>query len=271
MASGSDVLAEICAATRREVERRKERLPQGELERRAKTAPAPRGFARALKAATLGPRAALIAEIKKASPSRGLIRAEFDPPALARAYKDGGATCLSILTDGPYFQGSDEHLTAARAAVDLPVLRKDFILDPYQVVEARVIGADCILLILAALDDAMATALARLAREFGLDVLAEVHDERELERALGLEDALLGINNRNLKTLTVDLAVFERLARRAPAERFLVAESGLKTPADLARLAHAGARAFLIGESLMAQADVAAATRALLSPARAPA
>ena len=267
MAGGSDVLAEICAATRREVERRKQRIPQAELERRAKTAPAPRGFARALRHAAAGPRPALIAEIKKASPSRGLIRPDFDPPALARAYRDGGATCLSVLTDGPYFQGSDAHLTAARAAVDLPVLRKDFMLDPYQVVEARAIGADCILLILAALDDATARSLARLAGEFGLDVLAEVHDEAELGRALDLNDALLGINNRNLKTLAVDLAVFERLARQAPKERFLVAESGLKTPADLARLARAGARAFLIGESLMAQADVAAATRALLAPA----
>ena len=271
MEGGSDVLAEICAATRREVERRKQRLPQAELERRARTAPPPRGFSRALKRTAASPRPALIAEIKKASPSRGLIRAEFDPPALARAYKEGGAACLSVLTDGPYFQGSDEHLAAARAAVDLPVLRKDFMLDPYQVVEARAIGADCILLILAALDDATARSLALLARELGLDVLAEVHDERELERALGLEEALLGINNRNLKTLAVDLAVFERLARLAPQERFLVAESGLKTPADLARLARAGARAFLIGESLMAQADVAAATRALLSPTTAPA
>ncbi|HTY70216.1 MAG TPA: indole-3-glycerol phosphate synthase TrpC [Alphaproteobacteria bacterium] len=271
MEGRSDVLAEICAATRREVERRKERLPQAELERSARSAPPPRGFARALKEAALGPRPALIAEIKKASPSRGLIRAEFDPPALARAYKDGGATCLSVLTDGPYFQGSDAHLAAARAAVDLPVLRKDFMLDPYQVIEARAIGADCILLILAALDDVTARSLARLARELGLDVLAEVHDEAELARALALEDALLGINNRNLKTLAVDLATFERLARLAPQERFLVAESGLKTPADLARLARAGARAFLIGESLMAQADVAAATRALLSPATAPA
>jgi indole-3-glycerol phosphate synthase len=271
MTGGSDVLAEICAATRREVERRKQRLSHGELERRARTAPTPRGFARALREASQGPRPALIAEIKKASPSRGLIRADFDPPALAKAYQDGGATCLSVLTDGPYFQGSDEHLTAARAVADLPVLRKDFMLDPYQVAEARAIGADCILLILAALDDATALSLARMARELGLDVLAEVHDEAELDRALALEGALLGINNRNLKTLAVDLATFERLAVLAPKGRFLVAESGLKTPADLARLARAGAGAFLIGESLMAQADVAAATRALLSPATAPA
>ena len=271
MPPASDVLAEICAATRREVERRKEIVPLAALERRAATASPPRGFARRLSEAAAGPRPALIAEIKKASPSRGLIRADFDPPALARSYKDGGATCLSVLTDGPYFQGSDEHLIAARGAVDLPVLRKDFMLDPYQVVEARAIGADCILLILAALDDATARTLSRLARDLGLDVLAEVHDEAELDRALALEGALLGINNRNLKTLNVDLAVFERLARRAPADRFLVAESGLKTAADLARLTRAGARAFLIGESLMSQPDVAAVTRALLTPVAAPA
>jgi indole-3-glycerol phosphate synthase len=267
----SDVLAEICAATRREVERRKHTTPVATLERRAATAAPVRGFAQRLSEAAAGPRPALIAEIKKASPSRGLIRADFDPPALARSYKDGGATCLSVLTDGPYFQGSDEHLMAARAAVDLPVLRKDFMLDPYQVVEARAIGADCILLILAALDDATARTLSRLASDLGLDVLAEVHDEAELDRALALEGALLGINNRNLKTLKVDLAVFERLARRAPADRFLVAESGLKTATDLARLRRAGARAFLIGESLMSQPDVAAATRALLTPVAAPA
>lgn len=271
MPTPSDVLAEICAATRREVQRRKQSVPRPSLEQRAAAASSPRGFARRLTEAAAGPRPALIAEIKKASPSRGLIRADFDPPALARAYRDGGATCLSVLTDGPYFQGRDEHLMAAREAVDLPVLRKDFTLDPYQVVEARAIGADCILLILAALDDATARALARLARDLGLDVLAEVHDEAELDRALALEGALLGINNRNLKTLKVDLAVFERLARRAPADRFLVAESGLKTAADLARLTRAGARAFLIGESLMSQPDVAAAARALLTPVTAPA
>lgn len=269
MSPRADVLADICAATRQEVERRKLRVAQAELERRAAAASPPRGFARRLKQAAGGPVAALIAEIKKASPSRGLIRPDFDPPALARAYKAGGATCLSVLTDAPYFQGSDDHLIAARAAVDLPVLRKDFMLDPYQVIEARAIGADCILLILAALDDATAGALARLAHDLGLDVLAEVHDEAELDRALRLEDALLGINNRNLKTLTVDLAVFERLARRTPPGRFLVAESGVKTASDIARLRRAGAGAFLVGESLMAQADVTVATRSLLAPATA--
>ena len=271
MSAASDVLAEICAAARREVERRQQLISRAVLERRAAEAAPPRGFARRLTEAAAKPWPALIAEIKKASPSRGLIRADFDPPALARAYKAGGATCLSVLTDGPYFQGSDDHLMAARAAVDLPVLRKDFMLEPYQIVEARAIGADCILLILAALDDSTAQSLARLARDLGLDVLAEVHDEAELDRALALDGALLGINNRNLKTLKVDLTVFERLARRTPADRFLVAESGLKTAADLARLTRAGARAFLVGESLMSQTDVTAATRALLTPVAAPA
>ncbi len=265
--SSTDVLAEICAAKRIEVERRKQSVPLAELKRQCRGAPPVRGFAARLRdVAAAGRHPALIAEIKKASPSRGLIRADFDPAVLARAYKDGGAACLSVLTDTPYFQGTDAHLRAVRAAVDLPILRKDFMIDPYQVHEARAIGADCILLILAALDDAQARMLNRTARDLGLDVLAEVHDEAELDRALALDEALLGINNRNLKTLKVDLAVFERLAPRAPAGRFLVAESGLKTAADLARLARAGARAFLIGESLMAQADVTAATRALLAP-----
>ena len=270
MSAASDVLAEICAKKRNEVERRKQAVPPAEIERRAAAAPPTRGFVAALrKTAAAGVKPALIAEIKKASPSRGLIRPDFDPPALARAYKTGGASCLSVLTDTPYFQGSDDDLKAARAAVDLPALRKDFTLDAYQVHEARAIGADCILLILAALDDAEVRSLFKLARGLGLDVLAEVHDEAEIDRALALDDALLGINSRNLKTLKVDLAVFERLVARVPRGRFLVAESGLKTPADLARLSRAGAGAFLIGESLMSQADVVAATRAILAPAAA--
>lgn len=263
-----DVLAEICAAKRQEVERRKQALPLPALERRAAAAPPTRGFAKRLAAvAAEARRPALIAEIKKASPSRGLIRGDFDPVTLAKAYHAGGATCLSVLTDEPYFQGTDEHLVQARSAVDLPVLRKDFTVDPYQVHEARAIGADCILLIVAALEDADLRALTKLARDIGLDVLVEVHDEAELDRAMALQDVLLGVNNRNLKTLKVDLAVFERLAARVPPGRFLVAESGLKTASDLARLARSGARAFLVGESLMAQADVTAATRALLAPA----
>ncbi len=261
----SDVLARICADKRAEVRRRKMAVPPAEIERRAAAATPVRGFASRLRKAGASGRPALIAEIKKASPSRGLIRAEFDPPALARAYAAGGAACLSVLTDTPYFQGEDAHLAAARSAVDLPVLRKDFTLDVYQVFEARAIGADCVLLIMAALDDRAAASLAGTARELGLDVLAEIHDAAELERALAIEDALIGINNRNLKTLAVDLATFEALAPRVPRDRFLIAESGIKRPTDIQRLRRAGAGAFLVGESLMAAADVAAATRALLA------
>jgi indole-3-glycerol phosphate synthase len=257
----ADVLARICAETRREVARRKERRPLHELERALDEAPAVRPFGGSLQAV---PGFALIAEIKKASPSRGLIRADFDPPSLAIAYAEGGATCLSVLTDRPHFQGEDAYLEAARSAVDLPVLRKDFTLDPYQVVEGRLLGADCILLIVAALDDATAGELAALAQDLGMDVLLEVHDRAELDRALRIDASLLGINNRNLKTLDVDLATFEALAQHAPADRLLVAESGLHDHADLVRMAAAGASAFLVGESLMRQADVAAATRSLL-------
>lgn len=260
-----DVLARICADKRAHVAARRAAVPLADLERLAAAAAPTRGFARALRDRCRTGRPSLIAEIKRASPSRGLIRRDgFSPPDLARAYRAGGASCLSVLTDAPYFQGRDEDLGAARSAVDLPVLRKDFILDPYQVVESRAIGADCILLIVAALDDATMRMLADQARSLSLDVLVEVHDEAEMDRALALPDVLLGVNNRNLKTLTVDLATFERLAPRAPG-RFLVAESGLKTPADVARVAAAGARAILVGESLMAQQDVTAAVHALLA------
>lgn len=261
----SDVLARICQGKRSEVARAKAVRPVADVERAARTAAPPRGFVAALDRATRAGRYGLIAEIKKASPSAGLIRADFDPPALARAYAEGGAVCLSVLTDAADFQGEPAHLGAARAACALPVLRKDFMLDPYQVVEARAMGADCILLILAALTDAEAAKLESLARECGMDVLAEVHDRAELIRALRLETRLIGINNRDLKTLKTDIATTERLAALVPQDRMLVSESGLATPADLARIARAGVSCFLIGEALMRQEDVAAATAALLA------
>lgn len=260
----SDTLTKITADTRKHVEACKARRPLSEVERAAKTADAPRGFAKALKATIASGRYGLIAEIKKASPSKGLIRPDFDPPSLARAYERGGATCLSVLTDEPYFQGKDEFLVQARAATGLPVLRKDFMIDPYQIVEARALGADCVLLIMACLDNTLASELARLARHWGMDVLVEVHDAAELDRALQIDSDLVGVNNRNLKTLVVDLATTEQLAPRVPKDRVLVAESGLGSPADLARMARVGASAFLIGESFMRKPDVEAAVREIL-------
>ncbi len=262
----ADVLARICADTRTAVAHAKAKTSLEELRSRigARTE-APRGFGLALKEAVAQGRYGLIAEIKKASPSGGLIRPDFDPPALARAYRDGGAACLSVLTDAPHFQGSPRHLIAAREAVDLPVLRKDFILDPWQVYESRAMGADCILLILAALTDTEARELEALARALDMDVLAEVHDEREVERALGLETPLIGINNRNLKTLATNLATTEELAPQVPPDRFLISESGMRSHSDLRRLAAAGTWCFLVGESLLRQADVLTATRALLT------
>ncbi len=266
-----DVLARICADTLADVAQHKAATSIEALRQlTAAQADRPRGFGRALKQAVAAGRYGLIAEIKKASPSGGLIRPDFDPPALARAYRDGGATCLSVLTDARYFQGSTAYLQAARAEVDLPVLRKDFVLDPWQVYESRAIGADCILLIMAALSDVQARELEEIARSLDMDVLVEVHDEREVERALGLQTSLIGINNRDLRTLRTDLAVTERLAAVVPADRFLVAESGIRTTNDLQRLATVGPQAYLVGESLMRQADVAAATRELLGGPRHP-
>ena len=261
----SDVLTKICDDKRALVSARKSARPLSEVEAAAREAGPTRGFIRALRDTVESGRYGLIAEIKKASPSKGLIRADFDPPALARAYREGGATCLSVLTDEPYFQGRDEYLVAARAAVDLPVLRKDFMVDPYQIAEARALGADCILIIMAALSDAQAKEMEDAALAWDLDVLVEVHNREELDRALVLKTPLLGVNNRNLKTLVVDIATTEELAAHVPADRMLVAESGLYSPADLSRMAAVGARCFLVGESLMRQEDVTAATRALLA------
>jgi indole-3-glycerol phosphate synthase len=259
-----DVLADICTEKRAHVAHAKAALSENALLAALAKAPPLRPFAAALERHLAAGRYGLIAEIKKASPSAGLIRADFDPPALAHAYAAGGASCLSVLTDTPYFQGSDDDLQAARGQVGLPVLRKDFILDPYQILESRHIGADCVLLIVAALSDPLASELAATAAEFGLDVLAEVHDGAELDRALRLGVRMIGINNRDLKTLRTDLTTTERLAPEVPADRLVVAESGIRRPEDLDRLAAAGARCFLVGETLMREPDLAAATRRLL-------
>ena len=260
----ADILAKICEVKRNHVEQCKSTVPHSELKEKLPNNFAVKSFSEALKT-SLKFGYGLIAEIKKASPSKGLIRRDFFPNELALSYQRGGASCLSVLTDEPFFMGRNDFLTSVREISSLPILRKDFMLDPYQITESRVLGADCILLIMAALNDDLAIELENYAFDLGMDVLIEVHDEHEMERALRLKSPLIGVNNRNLKTMKTDLATTERLAHLVPMDRILISESGLNTEADLARMANVGARCFLIGEALMRQENLEDATRSILS------